>query len=343
MTASYVTVQWNRHKRVYDAVLLTGVLLSIGVFVATGLLVQSGDHAHDPMILLIRAFGVTAILLLHVVLCIGPLARLSDRCKPLLYNRRHLGVTTFAVALLHAALVVLYYGGFGVRMPLLAVLDGGTVFPLLGFFALLILFALAATSHDFWLANLSPRVWKSLHMLVYVAYALVVMHVALGAMWSERSLLYPVLLGLGVVVVGSLHAITGVREWMLDRRGVVGEHWLEVGAVDDIPEDRALVVCPKRGERIAVFRYDGKVSAMSNVCAHQGGPLGEGKIVDGCITCPWHGYQYLPDKGASPPPYSEKIATYRVRIEGRTVMVDSSPLPPGTPVEPARIEEPSDG
>jgi nitrite reductase/ring-hydroxylating ferredoxin subunit len=29
----------------------------------------------------------------------------------------------------------------------------------------------------------------------------------------------------------------------------------------------------------------------------QNGPLGEGRIVDGCITCPWHGYQYRPDTG----------------------------------------------
>jgi Rieske Fe-S protein len=27
---------------------------------------------------------------------------------------------------------------------------------------------------------------------------------------------------------------------------------------------------------------------MHSVCAHAGGPLAEGKIVDGCIECPWH-------------------------------------------------------
>ena len=39
---------------------------------------------------------------------------------------------------------------------------------------------MAATSHDFWLHNLSPYVWKSLHMGVYVAYGLLVLHVLLG-------------------------------------------------------------------------------------------------------------------------------------------------------------------
>mgnify|MGYP003753304843 CR=1 FL=1 len=48
---------------------------------------------------------------------------------------------------------------------------------------------------------------------------------------------------------------------------------------------------------------------MHNVCKHQMGPLGEGKIIDGCITCPWHGYQYLPANGQSPPPFTEMVKT----------------------------------
>ncbi len=35
-----------------------------------------------------------------------------------------------------------------------------------------------------------------------------------------------------------------------------------------------------------------KFPPISNVCQHQNGPLGEGEIIDGCITCPWHGFQY---------------------------------------------------
>jgi nitrite reductase/ring-hydroxylating ferredoxin subunit len=105
----------------------------------------------------------------------------------------------------------------------------------------------------------------------------------------------------------------------------------------DIREKRARIVT-LGGERVAVFRYDGKVSAISNVCQHQNGPLGEGKIVDGCITCPWHGYQYLPASGASPPPFTEKVPTFRVRLDGDRVLVDPRPNPPGTHVEPACID-----
>ena len=94
------------------------------------------------------------------------------------------------------------------------------------------------------------------------------------------------------------------------------------------------------GERVAVFRYDGLISAISNVCQHQNGPLGEGKIVGGCVVCPWHGYEYRPDTGASPPPFTEAVPTFRVQVRNGRVLLDPRPLPPGTRVEPAAIAPP---
>ena len=93
------------------------------------------------------------------------------------------------------------------------------------------------------------------------------------------------------------------------------------------------------GERVAVFRYDGKVSAISNVCQHQNGPLGEGRIVNGCVVCPWHGYEYRPDTGASPPPFTEKVPTFDVRVVDGRVFVHPKPHVPGTRVEPALVDE----
>jgi len=69
----------------------------------------------------------------------------------------------------------------------------------------------------------------------------------------------------------------------------------------------------------------------------QNGPLGEGKILDGCITCPWHGYQYRLETGASPPPFVEKVPTFNVRIENGRVLVHPKPNPPGARAEPAVI------
>ena len=82
---------------------------------------------------------------------------------------------------------------------------------------------------------------------------------------------------------------------------------------------------------MAIFKYDGKISAVSNVCQHQSGPLGEGKILNGCITCPWHGYQYRLVDGCAPPPFGEKLATYRLRLRDGMLELDPRALAPGTP------------
>jgi nitrite reductase/ring-hydroxylating ferredoxin subunit/DMSO/TMAO reductase YedYZ heme-binding membrane subunit len=344
MSVHYQAVGWNRQKRVYDTILAGSVLLYLALFVGLGTLVHPNATAET---LLIRAFGTAALLLLHVVLSLGPLCRLDRRFLPLLYNRRHLGVTTFLLGLAHGGFAIFQFHSLGNVNPLVSLLTSnrrfGSLadfpFQLLGFLALLILFLMAATSHDFWLRNLTAPIWKRLHMLVYFAYALLVAHVTLGALQSETNPVFAAILGAGMVTVLSLHVAAAVRERRVDS-GVPRANedgFVYVCDVESIPEKRATIVSLS-GERVAVFRYDGKVSAISNVCQHQNGPLGEGRIIDGCVTCPWHGYQYLPDSGASPPPFTEKVPTFRTRVAGGKVFVHPRPHAPGTRLEPARID-----
>ena len=334
MSVTYQAVGWNRAKKVYDGVLAGGLALYLGVFVVAGALVHPNATVET---LVIRGLGTAALLLLHVILSIGPLCRLDQRFLPLLYNRRHLGVTMFLLALAHGTFSLVQFHALGDVNPLVSLFISTTrygsladfPFQALGFCALLILFLMAATSHDFWLNQLSAPVWKRLHMLVYAAYGLLVAHVTLGALQSETSPLLAGVLGVGMTVVISLHLAAAWVERKKDR-------YVAACEIDAIPENRACVVSCG-GERVAVFKYGGRISAISNVCRHQNGPLGEGKIIDGCVTCPWHGYQYLPDTGASPPPFTEKVATYRTKLVGRQVFVDPDPLPPGTRVPPTEI------
>ena len=342
MSVNYQAVGWNRQKKIYDGVLVGGIILYLGLFVGVGAVVRPQATAET---LLIRALGTAALLLLHVVLCIGPLCRLDSRFLPLLYNRRHLGVTTFLLGAGHGVFSLFQFHLLGDVNPLVSVLtanphyDSLSQFPfqVLGLAALAILFLMAATSHDFWLANLSAPTWKALHMMVYVAYGLLVIHVTLGVLQQEKSPWLVGVLGLGMAVVFTLHLMAGFSERRLDAERGGGDDFVEVCRVDDIQESRARIAC-LGGERVALFRYEGKISAVSNVCQHQNGPLGEGKIVDGCITCPWHGFQYLPETGASPEPFTEKIPTFRVRVQEGRVYVHPRPNPPGTRVEPARID-----
>ena len=345
MSNFYQAVNWNRQKRIYDTALATGVVSYLALFTVTTFALDPNATAETT---LIRALGTCALLLLHLILCIGPLCRLNPKFLPLLYNRRHLGVTMFILALAHATFATIQFHALGDVNPLVSILIGSAdarrvsqfPFELAGVAALAILFLMAATSHDFWLANLTAPVWKALHMLVYVAYGLLIVHVGFGALQSETDPLLAILLGLGVALVLGLHLATGFKERRLDgeHRPAGSDGFVEVCAVNDIREGRAKIALVS-GERIAVFRYEGKISCVSNVCQHQNGPLGEGRIVDGCITCPWHGYQYRPDTGASPPPFTEKIPTFNVRVRNGRVFVDPKPNTPGTRVEPAVIAD----
>src|SRR4029434_10660525 len=114
----------------------------------------------------------------------------------------------------------------------------------------------------------------------------------------------------------------GWRERVRDRSSARGtDAWLAVGPPLSIPDKGARIVTPPDGERIAVFRDGTQMGALSNLCAHQNGPIGEGRIIDGCVTCSWHGYQYRLADGCAPPPFTEKLATYRVRIRDGVVEV----------------------
>ena len=85
------------------------------------------------------------------------------------------------------------------------------------------------------------------------------------------------------------------------------------------------------GTDVVVANVDGKFCAFGSLCPHEDAPLCEGELDGDVVTCPWHGWQYLPGNGTSPPPFEEKVETHRTVVRDDTVWVDPEPLPPGTP------------
>jgi DMSO/TMAO reductase YedYZ heme-binding membrane subunit/nitrite reductase/ring-hydroxylating ferredoxin subunit len=354
MSAGYKPISWNRAKIVYDLAAGSMIAGYLAAFTLIGPLVSNSARHTDPHSLWIKALGSCAFILLTIILAIGPLARLDVRFLPVLYNRRHLGVATAVIALMHAWQVVDWYFSAGSLPPVVALLASAAplhplpAFPFipLGIVALAILLVMAATSHDFWLAFLSPPVWKGLHMAVYGAYGLAVLHIAFGGAQAQSSGALMLLCAGSVVALAGLHLAAGSRARQLDARRAAEDretNWI-VAAEDafSIIDGRAIVVRPPGSEPIAIFRDGQRLSATTNLCAHQNGPLGEGRIVDGCITCPWHAYQYRMEDGCAPPPFTERIPTYRLRLAGKKLLLDPRPNPPGTFVEPAllRAREP---
>lgn len=345
MSAGFQAVHWNRAKIVYDLVLLAGVGVFIGVAMTLSWSKEPPHSAADFFGLYIRASGACAFLMLTLVLTIGPLARLSRVFLPLLYNRRHFGVLTCIVVITHFAAVLGWYVADGHPFNLFFELTKWSdyasfstmSFKAFGLAAFLILLLLAATSHDYWLAFLTPPVWKAMHMLVYLAFGLAVVHVAKGLLQDERGAWTTAYFAGCFLLVAALHMFAAWREAPADKGEAPRDNWIRIGPPSSIPDQRARIVAAPGGERIAVFRNGDEIGAVTNLCAHQNGPLGEGRIVDGCIVCPWHGYEYRLADGCAPPPFKERLATYPLRLNDGMVELDPRPLPPGTPAS-IRVE-----
>ena len=347
MSVKYTPVQWTKPKIFYDLVLLTMVFAYVILFIRIAPQYITDIKPADGDIVRARAFGTCAFLLLTVILCMGPLARLDRRFLPLVYNRRHIGVVTFFVALAHAAFVLNWYFNFSSTPKLEALLISNTSytqilgfpFESLGILALLSLALLAVTSHDFWLSFLTPRVWKALHYLVYLAFALAVAHVALGSLQSQTDPTFTIVTAVSVALVCGLHVAAALKDTRTDAKRQSANDWLPVARLAEFEDGRAHVVRFDNGDRVAVFLNKGSLSAISNACAHQNGPLGEGRVIDDCVTCPWHGFQYRLTDGCSPAPFTEKVPTYDLRIDGDLVQVSTRRNPPGTYVEPLKFPE----
>ncbi len=350
MSHAYKPVLWNRNKLTYDAFLVAGVVAYLLLYLQLAPLLSPSVAAINAPIHRMRAFSSCAFLLLTLVLAIGPLARIDTRFLPLLYNRRHFGVITAVVAITHAMAVLDWYFAFAATSKLEGLFTANTSygqiigfpFEVFGIFGLAVLVMMAVTSHDFWLSFLTARLWKWLHMMVYAAYASIVLHVALGPLAAGENPVMIVTVAASVTLLVTLHVLAGQREVAREHvydAGQATDGWTLIGDLRDMTEGRALIGAGAGGERIAVFRFKGRLSALSNVCSHQGGPVGEGKVVLGQVTCPWHGYQYRLEDGCSPPPFKERIRKYRLRLDGHAIWVDPVALPLGTIVPPVAISQ----
>ncbi len=97
--------------------------------------------------------------------------------------------------------------------------------------------------------------------------------------------------------------------------------WIEAAKLSDCPPGTA-IERTIAGRIVAVFHVAGRVYATDGMCAHQGGPLGKGKL-EGCIvTCPWHGWQYDVGTGQQQITPSIRVTTFPARIDNDRILVE---------------------
>ena len=104
--------------------------------------------------------------------------------------------------------------------------------------------------------------------------------------------------------------------------------WVDVGAVVDLSQRELQPVTANR-TRIALCYRDGQFSAISGICNHVGGPLGEGQLDGDYVTCPWHYWKFHYRTGKGEPGFEEdRVPSYPLKVENGRVLIDvGSPTP----------------
>ncbi|HKV42668.1 MAG TPA: Rieske 2Fe-2S domain-containing protein [Blastocatellia bacterium] len=99
--------------------------------------------------------------------------------------------------------------------------------------------------------------------------------------------------------------------------------FVKVAKISDLSSGKGSVV-DVNGRAIALFNVAGQFYALDNICAHRGGPLGEGYVdcAELSVQCPLHGWVYRLVDGVSPMIPNAKVEAFEVKIDGDDVMIN---------------------
>jgi nitrite reductase (NADH) small subunit len=97
--------------------------------------------------------------------------------------------------------------------------------------------------------------------------------------------------------------------------------WTKLATIGELPNDSVIEV-EHDGNLYAICRTGGEFRAMSGVCPHEGGPLGQGNVIEGVVVCPWHMWEFDSRTGACLLDDQLDVPTYGVKIEDTSILVD---------------------
>jgi nitrite reductase/ring-hydroxylating ferredoxin subunit/uncharacterized membrane protein len=145
--------------------------------------------------------------------------------------------------------------------------------------------------------------------------------------------------GTGVLLSLAGLAVTGTAGWLggyltfalgvgVDTTAFqhLPQDWTDVAAESDVVTGR-LVLGDADGVPVLLTRDGDGVIALAARCTHRGGPLNEGELADGCITCPWHKSRFALDGTVRRGPATRPQPVLDVRVEAGRVHVRRSDEP----------------
>jgi nitrite reductase (NADH) small subunit len=96
---------------------------------------------------------------------------------------------------------------------------------------------------------------------------------------------------------------------------------VKVGSLAMLPAESVMEACVGE-DRYAICNVEGAIYALAGTCPHRGGPLGQGAVNGGNLTCPWHAWEFDCRTGANDYDPAVKIVTFAVRIAGDDILID---------------------
>src|SRR6266513_6332231 len=116
--------------------------------------------------------------------------------------------------------------------------------------------------------------------------------------------------------------MTGVSRPLFDPVGG-GSEFEAVALVADLAEGAVLQRVRSSGDAVCLVRYNGEVSALSDICTHQHFSMSLGDLLDdGTLQCAWHGTRYDCRTGeVKQVPATSPLPVFQVRLEGEQILV----------------------
>ena len=97
--------------------------------------------------------------------------------------------------------------------------------------------------------------------------------------------------------------------------------FVKLTTVSELPPEGEAKEFEINGKMICVAHTMEGCAAMDNVCLHRGGPLGQGVVDGNKVICPWHGWAFDANTGASIHNPAVRMKVYPLKIEGEEVFI----------------------
>ncbi len=98
--------------------------------------------------------------------------------------------------------------------------------------------------------------------------------------------------------------------------------WQKIAKVSDVEEGGSQQL-PIGERQVALFKSAGGFYALDGFCPHRGGPIGQGHLEAGIVTCPWHAWTFDIKTGECQNVPGTKQKCFPVKVEGEDIYIDA--------------------